>query len=492
MHSSPVAQSAPGHPLQRYVPLAAWVIVVLTLLLIPLNIIKYGYVPGGDARRHVAKAFTDRPYTEILVVRPEYTMGHSPGWEWLLKMLHQFAGWDIDMLVNFSVASLMLCVFYAPLRWLRQPEAWLAALLVEMLAIPEVMTRFSQARPFLLTEAVLIAVLFSWSKPDERGPSALKLALTTIGITLSVWMHGAWYLWALPLAAFFMARAWRSFFRLTACVLAGIVAGAMLTGKPVAYLLNAVAMLAAVGREHLPQWMLVGEFRPSYGEFDTLVLLALVVLWRKFRRGEQPDYFRQPVVWLIIICWILGLKADRSWADWGIPAVLVWLTMQFEEILPAIYAAASPKRLLACGLLAVPLFLHTTNDLDRRYTFNLHEFFLDAGDPALKGWLPEKNGIFYSAQMEFFYNTFYKNPQAEWRYILGMEPALVPDADLKILRNIQWNNYAYKAYEPWIDKMKPGDRLMLDSGVQPNLPRLEWHNAVGNIWIGRLPKPAAH
>ena len=36
-------------PLRRYVPLAVWVIVVLTLLLIPLKIIGYGYLPGDDA-----------------------------------------------------------------------------------------------------------------------------------------------------------------------------------------------------------------------------------------------------------------------------------------------------------------------------------------------------------------------------------------------------------------------------------------------------------
>ena len=476
-------------PLQRYLPLLVWFLVIVTLLVIPFRIIGLGYLPGGDARRHVAKAFTDRAYTEILVVRPEYTMGHSPGWEWLLRVLHDKAGFDKDALMNFSVAALMLCIFYAPLPWLRRPEAWLIALLAQMLAIPEVMTRFSQARPYLLTEGVLIAILFAWSKPSAKNPSALKLALTCIGITLSVWMHGAWYLWALPLAAFFMARLWRELFWLTGCIGVGIIAGAVLTGKPVAYLMNAVAMLASISREHLPQWMLVGEFQPSRGEFETLVLIALVLLWRRLQNKPMPGFLHQPVAWMILICWILGFKADRFWADWGVPAVLVWLTMQLEEMLPALWAAAAPARLLACVLVAAPLLLHATNDLDRRYTFNLHEYFLDASDPSLAGWLPDDNGIFYSAQMDFFYNTFYKNPLARWRYILGMEPALMPDADLKILRQIQWNSYAFKAYEPWADKLRPGDRLMVSSAVQPNLPRLEWHNAVGNIWIGRPPQP---
>ena len=168
--------------------------------------------------------------------------------------------------------------------------------------------------------------------------------------------------------------------------------------------------------------------------------------------------------------------------------MLVWLALQFEEILPAFWDEFSPKRLVACCVLAVPLVLHTTNDLDRRYTFNLNETFLDGSDPSLQGWLPEKKGIFYSAQMEFFYNAFYKNPTADWRYILGMEPALMPPDDLKIFRTIQRNNYAFQAYEPWIDKMLPADRLVIYRSGQPTLPRLEWHNAVGNVWLGRLKK----
>src|SRR5258708_11762420 len=135
--------------------------------------------------------------------------------------------------MSFSVMGMMLCVFYAPLPWLRRPEAWLAALLAQMVAIPEVMTRLSQARPLLLTEGVLIAVLFAWSKPDEKSPSWLKLALTCLGISLSVWIHGAWYLWVLPLLAFFLAQSWRPMFWLTGCFTVGIIAGAALTRSPV-------------------------------------------------------------------------------------------------------------------------------------------------------------------------------------------------------------------------------------------------------------------
>ncbi len=475
-------------PFQRYIPLVAWVMVVATLLFIPLKIIGYGFLPAGDARRHVAKAFSEKTNPEIMVLGPEYKVDHSPGWEGLLRFLHFKGGWGKEALMTFSVVGLMLCIFYAPLLWLRRPEAWLAALLAQLVAIPELMLRLTMARPLLLTEGILIALLFAWSKSEAKRPSPLKIILTCAGFGLSAWIHGSWYLWVMPLAAFFLARCWRAAFWLTACWITGTVAGALLTGKPVAFLEQALAMASKISHEHVQKWMLVGELQPSYGEFATLTLLAIVFLWRRQQGNIQLALFRQPVFCLIVIGWILGFGADRCWADWGIPAVLVWLAIQFEEIMMTACDAASLKRLVACGLIAMPLFFHSTNDLGRRYTYCLSEAFLDANDPTLKGWLPESNGIFYSSEMGFFYDTFYQNPEADWRYVLGLEPALMPPDDLKTLRNIQLYQGAPKAYEPWADKMRPADRLVIFSPMQPNLPQLEWHDAIGNMWIGRLPK----
>jgi len=471
-----------------YIPLISWATVVLVLLLIPLKIISSGFVPDGDARRHVAKAFTDKPYTDIVVMRSGYGIDHSPGWEWLLRVLAQKVGLNEDALMSFSVVSLLLCILLIPLLWMRRPEAWLAALMAEMVAIPELMTRFTQARPYLLTETILIAVLFSWSKTDTKNPSRLKCILTCIGFSLSTWVHGAWYLWGVVLAAFFLVGWWRTGIWLTGCWVVGTLGGALMTGSPVVLLDTTILPAVHIYQEHAPQWLLVGELQPSYGEFSTLTLLALVFLWRKQQNATTSGLLYSPLVALILIGWILGFKADRFWADWGVPAVLVWLAIQFEEIMIISWNAISLKRLMVSGVLAVTVFMHSTNDLDRRYTGSLDEIFLDASDPNLKGWLPEAGGIFYNSQMQFFYNTFYKNPQADWRYILGFEPVLMPEADLKILRSIQSNQGALKYYEPWIKKMLSADRLVIFSSSQPDLPELEWHNTIGDIWIGRLPK----
>src|SRR5260221_13664969 len=110
--------------------------------------------------------------------------------------------------MSFSVIGLMLCVFYAPLPWLRRPEAWIAALLAQMVAIPEVMIRLTQAGPMLLTEGVLIAILFSGSKPVTQTPSKPKLALPCFGFALSACALRAGYWRVLPSAAYFLARWW--------------------------------------------------------------------------------------------------------------------------------------------------------------------------------------------------------------------------------------------------------------------------------------------
>jgi len=473
--------------LQRWVPLLAWIVVPAAFFLVVFQILSSGFVPGGDARRHVAKVMTDKEYNQIVVLRPEYKIDHSPGWNWILRQLHRAAGWNEDELMSFSVAAMMLCVYLAGLPWLRRPEAWMAALLAQLVAVPNLMVRLDQGRPYLLSEGVLICILFAWGRARTPAPSWQKLVLTTAGFALSVWVHGAWYLWVFVLAGFFMAGAWRQTLWLAACWAGGVIAGALLSGKPAAFLYGAVYMAAAVFKEHAPKWMLVGEFQPSDGEFYTLAILALVYLWRLQQNKEMAGLLRQPVFWMIAIFWTLGFQADRFWADWGMPAATVWLAMQFDDWMVEKWPADALRRLLLCGLIAVPFCLDSTSDLHLRYTQNQQESVLDAGDPALAGWLPEGDGIFYNADMAFFYNTFYKNPQANWRYIQGFEPALMPEEDLKILRNMQWNHFDQASYQPWIKKMRPQDRLEVPGSAPPPMPELEWRAAAKGLWIGRKP-----
>jgi hypothetical protein len=473
--------------LESRVPLLCWIIVLVTCLLIPVKILSYGYVPVGDARRYVAKAVTEKEYPQIVISGSAYHMDFSPGWEWLLRHLHRATGCDEDALMAVSLAGSLLLILCGPLPWLRYPEAWMAALLAVNIPFPGLLSRFTQNRPFLVTEAVLICVLVSWARDRDPNPSWPKMLGACAGFALATWIHGTWYLYGLALAAFFLAGWWSETIQLTGCWLAGTLLGAALTGHPFDFLHQNLAWGRRLAAEAVPVSSLVGELQPSSGEFEALLVLGFVWLWRKQQRKDL-DVFRSPLFWMMALCWTLALRAGRFWADWGLPAAMVWLAVQFEDAMRQWWPAAPGRRLAACALLALPLFFDSTSDLNGRYSGSLHEVFADATADAMAGWMPGPGGIFYSADFSFFFNTFYKNPGGDWRYMLGYEPAIMPDEDLKIFRNIQYNRYAWDAYAPWAAKMRSEDRLEITGDVQPNVPPLEWRHAGGEIWIGRLPQ----
>src|SRR5208337_4321568 len=143
--------------LQRYIPLAVWVVAVCTLVLIPFKIVGLGFLPMDDALRHAAKTISGKSWQEILVMREGFDIDPSPGWQKILEWVHGGFGGNAESLVVFSVVGLMLMVTLAALPWLRRPEAWLGALLVAAVFVPACTTRFIRGRPYLLTDAVLIA-----------------------------------------------------------------------------------------------------------------------------------------------------------------------------------------------------------------------------------------------------------------------------------------------------------------------------------------------
>jgi hypothetical protein len=187
--------------------------------------------------------------------------------------------------------------------------------------------------------------------------------------------------------------------------------------------------------------------------------------------------------------WVLGFKAERLWDDWGLPALMVLLALDLDLLLEMRLPAHAVQRLALAGGLALTLFVSTTNDAGRRWSASASWEYLTEDDPKLAGWLPRPGGIFYETDMEFFYHTFFKNPAAPWRYTTGFEPAFMPADDLLTYQQILLNYTNPDAYRPWIKKMRPADRLVLNSRSDPStfLPALEWKHGAGLLWLGRLP-----
>jgi len=478
---------------QPLIPLGVWLIVILTFLFIPGKIITYGYIPRDDALRHAAKAVSGKPWSEILVMRSDFLIDPHPGWHAVLGAVHRLTDWNTEKLVVFSVVGLMLLVTMAPLPWLRRPECWLAALLATTICVPRLASRLALGRPYLVTVATFILLILIWSRMGNRRPRMSEIASTLLLIALDAWIHGGWYQLALPLAALAICRRWRPALWYGACWLVGSVLGCAFTGHPWGFLYQCVKHLFGVFGDFHVDRELSAELLPSGGDPPMVFAVIAMLLWRSRSPNWNARELLNPIFMMAVLGWLLGLKMFRFWDDWGLPATVLWLAFELQKQLEIILPLDSWRRLILTSGLGAGLFLSSTSDINNRYTWNLTNDYLDASNPALAGWLPDKGGILYSADMSVFFETFFKNPTAPWRYVLGFESALMQPDDLAILRRIQWNYGDLRAYEPWANKLRPEDRLVvrasrLGASGPPNLPQLEWYYAVSDLWVGRLPR----
>jgi hypothetical protein len=483
------SNSSPLDSLKRYVPLAVWAVVILVIVAIPFKIISYGYLPGDDALRHAAKAVSGRSWSDILVLNPVYVIDHEFGWNLLQEKIHAWTNWDAEQLVLFSVVSLFILVGWSALPWLKRPEAWLVTLMLATL-VDAICGRMTLGRPYLVTFTVLLTLLFLWQKFGSAPPKKWMLLLATALFALGTFIHGVWYLWVLLLGAFFLAGEFRWAISLGFCWVAGVFIGSALTGHPFEYPLQAFKLaLLAVGA-HATTRTMASELQPFDGNVLAAVILGGLLVLRQLAKLNAVPLTKNPAFWLVCFCWVLGFKVSRFWDDWGWPALMVLMTWDLQLFLQMRFAENSFKRLgLTLGL-AAAAFLCITNDANSRWSNTLSDRYLVADNPNLNGWMPDHGGIFYTADMTLFYQTFFKNPTGDWRYMLGFEPTWMPREDFEVYHSVLWNLGEAKAYDPWIKKMQPADRLVIrgGSGAVPGIPQLEWKYSGVGIWVGRTPR----
>src|SRR5208337_720076 len=302
---------------------AVWALVILVILAIPLKITGYGYLPGDDALRHAAKAVSGKPWPEILVLGPAFR-DQNFVWHLFLRQIHLWTHCGTDGLVVLSVVGLFIVWGCSPLPWLKRPESWLITLTTIALA-SGAMPRLMLGRPFLLTIAGLIAILCAWQFGGWARPGWRTAAGVTVVIALCTLVHGVWYLWVLPVAAFFLARqfAWG---RMVAIGwVAGTLLGAVLTGHPIDSICYAAEIAQRTIGRHFVQHTLPTELQPFSGDvFGLMVFGGLLVLRRLGGFNPRP-LISSPAFWLACVCWVLGFKAVRFWSDWGRPALMVLL-----------------------------------------------------------------------------------------------------------------------------------------------------------------------
>jgi hypothetical protein len=481
--------------ISRYVPLLIWIIVVMTLILIPAKIISYGYLPQDDALRHAAKAVSAKPWSEILVMRNDFLIDPHPGWHAILGLVHHLQNSGPEALVVLSVTGLSILFSVVVLPWLKNPETWLAALVIAGICVPRMISRLSLGRPFLVTVSFFLLLILMWTRLGERKPSPPHLVLSILLIAFAAWVHGGWYQFCLPVGGLLFAGRWRAAGWYAGCWVAGSFAGCALTGHPWQFLYQSVRHLFGVFGDYHVARELSAELLPSGGDPLIVLVVIAVLLWRARSPGWTARELLNPIFMMAAIGWLLGLRMYRFWDDWGLPATMLWLALELQQQLQLFVSFDSLRRLMITGALALAAFFSATSDISSRYTWNLTNEYLTQDNPELTGWLPDPGGILYSADMRVFNETFFKSPTAPWKYVLGFEPALMQPEDLAVLRKVQWNFGDVRAYEPWVSKMRPQDRLVLRASWlhtpgAPNIPELEWKYAVSDLWVGRLPRAA--
>lgn len=471
------------------IPVIITCLVIITAAAIPYKIIKWGYMPRDDATRHAAKVVSEKSWDRILVLRGDVRLDNHPGWHAALGSARKALGLNIYQLVIFSVFILFLLFSLVPVLSLKRPEAWALTLLAVSVLEPSRTARFFLGRPFLVTMSAIMAILFLWKGLAGKKMRRADFAAIAVWVAAATWIHGGWYFFAIVVAAFFLARETRAGLRLASAVTAGVIAGAFLTGHPAAFLVQTLRHAALAFSCHKVPGVLVTEFQPFVGDGPIVVMVILLVMWRAIRGGDVRRSLDNPVMILALVSWALGFITARVWIDIGVAAVLVWMALEFQDFLSRQSAYGSPKALTAAVAASAVLFLSMTNDASNRWSQNRPMPYITFDAPDRAGWAPGEGGIVYNSDMSIFYNMFYSNPKAPWRYMLGFEPGIMPPEDLAIYRNIQLN-FGPESFMPWVRKMRPEDRLVIfePRDRQPQIKGLEWCHAGDFIWIGRIPR----
>jgi hypothetical protein len=459
-------------------------IAIAVFALIPLLILAQGYLPQDDALRHAAKAVSGRDWDQILLHRPG-VIDFSPGWHALLTLVHKVTGANATTLVQFEVASLFFLFALGPLLLLRRVEAWLVAITAMSILEPQMVARLTLGRPLILSMGVVATLCLMWPRLDTERLSRGAFAVAAALIAAAAWIHGSWYLFALPVIAFFLAGRRRVAIRLLAATVIGVIVGALLTGTPFAFLWQNFQLATNIGGDTVSAW--VFELRPYHGAPLLMLAVILVIIMRKVWRGEPArTLLTDPVFVLAVLGWLLGFRSARFWMDWGTPALLVFIALETQALWLA--DALQRRRLVVGGVLCLVCFMVWTADVNSRWTDPpRNPPFRVMLAPERAGTLPDSGGILYSDDKRAFYDLFFLRPNAPWRYSTGYAPELMPAEDYAVYRNRL--EQGIEALEPWVRKMRPEDRMVLrdDRGIPP-WRWLEWQSLGENLWSGRLPR----
>lgn len=471
--------------------LLAIILIAIAFILISLKIISLGYIPLDDACRHVAFSMSDKNWSDILVITPGLEADHNAGWHTLLRAVQRYLSFNKEQLLNFSIILLFLLFNLTGTITSPNCAAWLVNILILFIIQKTFFGRMLCGRPFLISCSAALVLFKLWLDPKESQqtkPGRIAIYLISfIALTISVWLHGTWYSFLLIPTALLLSGKILKAFELTLLIAVSTLAGAYLTGDFHEFLHFHYLATLNIFSEKVYNWQLVTEFAEGNIYFTWIFPVVIIaMLLRKTNKLNLNEFSKDPVFILILLSWLLSLKVTRFWFDWGIITLCYWLSAKISILISEMSSVKKPfiRHFLFLFLIAALIVLIPQANWDERATHK--KYLADFSKPELSVFQPEEDGIIYNDSMSEFYFNYYKYPNAKYRYILGFEPAIMPQDDRLVFRDILYTNYNYSAYKPWIKKLTSKDRIFASVNIADYYKELDWIKASSNLWIGKL------
>ncbi|MGC4073493.1 MAG: hypothetical protein QM760_13465 [Nibricoccus sp.] len=284
--------------------------------------------------RHSAFAVDHRTWGEVLVLRENIldNVDSHPGWHGFLRMLHQQLDVDAEGLVVASFVITFFAFACVGLFASGAPLAWMVTLLVVYLVDGGVLMRVLLGRPFAISMAAALAIVFLWQR-TPRLPKITEYAVTSLLLALAIYIHPSWYLWLIFPPAFVLCGRWEDAFRFGTCLLIALVVA---TGFAQSYY-NIVFypihhLLISITQDPLRGVHLVGEFQPGSGSLIVVMTVVATLAILSLRGRNWRSLVVRLDFCVMILGWVAGLYVMRFWSDWGSIGFIAWICFVLSSL----------------------------------------------------------------------------------------------------------------------------------------------------------------
>ena len=469
--------------------LAAILILFAAFIIIPYKIYNSGFKPVDDTNRHVAFSVTNQTWTDVLEIEPSLSADHNAGWHSLLRAVHKYFGLNKEALLITVIVSLFLIFNLTGSVLSPNIASWTIVLIIMFVANRVIFFRLLSGRPFIISAVTSLILFKLWFiETKDQINYFIKFLISFIFIAIAVWLHGTWYTFLLlPMALLLSGKLTKSI-ELSLIILLATALGAYLTGEFEQFLHFHYAATLNIFTEKIYNWQLVTEFAEGsiyiFWIFPTAAIITLLIYSKKLCLNQLT---KDPLFILILLSWMLSIRVVRFWVDWGIIALMFWLSYKISDLIAEMQSVKKPFfrwTLFVFTVLSVVILVPNSDWNNKK---EIKKYTVDFSKPQFAEYKPLEGGIIYNDSMDHFYHQYYADPEGKYKYVLGFEPAIMLPENRKIFREIIYSSFHYSSYKPWIDKLTEKDRIFASADISPYYPQLDWIKAGKKLWIGKLP-----